>query len=103
MNRNSWLQITAGILGLLVARAAPAAETKPAKPNILFIAVDDLKPLLGCYGVPIIKTPNIDQLASRGLMQRYIDTGRSTPGAPQKNGVAFSLQGGHKKGKAGPE
>jgi arylsulfatase A-like enzyme len=33
------------------------------KPNILFIAVDDLKPVLGAYGNKLIKTPNIDRLA----------------------------------------
>lgn len=38
-----------------------------------------------------------------GLMQRYIDTGRSTPGAPQKNGVLVSLKGGRKRGRAEPE
>ena len=31
------------------------------KPNILFIAVDDLKPIMGCYGNKLIKTPNIDR------------------------------------------
>jgi len=40
------------------------AQDKPtSKPNILFIAVDDLKPLLGCYGNTMVKTPNIDRLA----------------------------------------
>ena len=38
------------------------------KPNILFIAVDDLKPILGCYGDSLIKTPNIDRLASLGTV-----------------------------------
>ena len=38
------------------------------KPNVLFIAVDDLKPLLGCYGVVDIKTPNIDRLAKMGTV-----------------------------------
>ncbi len=36
--------------------------------NILFIAVDDLKPMMGCYGAPIIQTPNIDALASSGTL-----------------------------------
>jgi len=36
------------------------------KPNILFIAVDDLRPELGCYDNPVL-TPNIDALAKKGL------------------------------------
>jgi iduronate 2-sulfatase len=38
------------------------------KMNVLFIAVDDLKPILGCYGDTIIKTPNMDRLAKRGTI-----------------------------------
>ncbi|MCH2209591.1 MAG: sulfatase-like hydrolase/transferase [Lentisphaerales bacterium] len=36
------------------------------KPNILFIAVDDLKPLLGTYGYSEVISPNIDKLAEQG-------------------------------------
>ena len=38
------------------------------KPNILYIAVDDLKPIIGAYGNKMIKTPNIDRLAKRGTV-----------------------------------
>jgi len=37
-------------------------------PNILFIAVDDLRPELGCYGNEVIHTPHIDRLAEGGTL-----------------------------------
>lgn len=45
----------------------PDTQLKP-KPNVLFIAVDDLRPELGAYGSPIAITPNIDRLAAMGLL-----------------------------------
>ena len=38
------------------------------KPNILFIAVDDLRPELGCYDHTWIQSPNIDKLAAGGVV-----------------------------------
>src|SRR6516162_9442765 len=50
---------------MLLAEWAGAAE--PArKPNVLLIVVDDLNNDLGCYGHPVVKSPNIDRLAARG-------------------------------------
>ncbi|MRT91965.1 sulfatase [Ancylomarina sp. 16SWW S1-10-2] len=43
-------------------------EALKKKPNILFLAVDDLRPELGCYGSEIAVTPNLDALAGDGLL-----------------------------------
>ena len=42
----------------------PAIQAKD-RPNVLFIAVDDLRPELGTYGAQHIQSPNIDRLAKR--------------------------------------
>jgi iduronate 2-sulfatase len=47
---------------------APAAVRSERRPNVLFIAIDDLRPELGCYGADHIKSPHIDRLASQGVL-----------------------------------
>lgn len=55
------------ISSLTLASPGFAAD-QPLPPNVLFIAIDDLKPLLGCYGEEDMHTPNIDRLAEQGLV-----------------------------------
>jgi iduronate 2-sulfatase len=52
---------------ILVASASASSEQARDRPNILLLLVDDLKPALGCYGDRHARTPNLDELASRGL------------------------------------
>jgi N-sulfoglucosamine sulfohydrolase len=42
-------------------------ENKPARPNILWITCEDMSLHLGSYGSKIVKTPNLDVLASEGI------------------------------------
>ena len=52
---------------LMASAAYGELKETNGKPNLLFIAVDDLRPQLGCYGESWMKTPNIDRLAASGL------------------------------------
>ncbi len=51
-------------LGLLLALAGAADAA--AQPNVLLIAIDDLRVDLGCYGGSLARSPNIDRLAAQG-------------------------------------
>ena len=53
------------ILATCLALSLPALAEKP---NVLFIAIDDLRPELGCYGAEQVKTPHIDKLAGESLL-----------------------------------
>ncbi len=48
--------------------AAKSSAAGEKKPNVLFIAVDDLRPQLGCYGHKQMLSPNIDRLGDEGVI-----------------------------------
>lgn len=54
-------------LALLLTIALPLIARAAERPNIVFFFTDDqTTSTLGCYGHPLVQTPNIDQLAERG-------------------------------------
>ncbi|MEO7513095.1 MAG: sulfatase [Gemmatimonadaceae bacterium] len=71
--RSSWIagvdrrarRVVAVFLAASCASAPPEASPPP---NVLFIAVDDLRPALGAYGDSIALSPNIDRLARDGAI-----------------------------------
>ena len=56
----------------LLTQATACPES--ARPNVLFIAIDDLRPALGCYGDLLAKSPNIDTFAksARQFNRAYV-------------------------------
>lgn len=64
---------------LLAGIAAHTASAKP--PNILFIAIDDLRPELGAYGVGHIHSPHMDRFAESALLFEKAYTSVPTCGA----------------------
>lgn len=59
----------AWLIGLcfLALPAWGVAQDKSPRPNVLFLICDDLNCDLSCYGHPLVKSPNIDRLAQRGV------------------------------------
>ena len=61
---SSRFALTLGLVVAALVRGVAAADTPP---NIVFFLADDQSTsTIGCYGNPIIRTPNIDALAKRG-------------------------------------
>jgi arylsulfatase A-like enzyme len=61
-------KILLAVLALTISIPLISQKKKKEKPNILFIVVDDLKPVLGIYGNKQVKTPAMDKLAKKAVM-----------------------------------
>ncbi len=85
-------------MGFLFIETCPAQQKEPsnlpAKPNIIYILADDLGyGDLGCYGQKKIETPNIDKLATEGMLftQHYAEP----VCAPSRYALMTGLNAGH--------
>jgi len=56
------------IATLIVLLATTGAASSAQQPNVLFIAVDDLRPQINCYGKSFMHTPYLDRLAQHGVL-----------------------------------
>lgn len=63
-NKLIWVFVAAFVVAFLQG----CKQGEPEKTNVLFIAVDDLRPALACYDDKLAITPNVDRLASEGAL-----------------------------------
>ncbi|MFW6286429.1 MAG: sulfatase-like hydrolase/transferase, partial [Candidatus Sumerlaeota bacterium] len=56
-------------------QSALAQTPEGERPNILWLVSEDNSPMLGCYGDNLARTPNIDKLASEGILFRNCHSG----------------------------
>jgi arylsulfatase A-like enzyme len=69
MNRREFLRVAAAGAAAMSMPLTLSARSAQERPNVLFMAIDDLNDWIGCLGGhPDVKTPNLDRLASRGVL-----------------------------------
>jgi iduronate 2-sulfatase len=79
------------ILALFLTLGLAGAATSADKPNVLLICIDDLKPVLGCYGDKTVRSPNIDRLAAKGMLFERAYCNQAVC-APSRNALLTGLR-----------
>jgi len=99
MNRRDFMKSCATLVGsTLVSRRAAARENR--RPNVVLIVSDDHGlETLGCYGNPVIKTPNLDGLAAEGV--RFTNAFCTTASCSASRSVILSGMYNHANGQYG--
>jgi len=95
-------------IAILMPHASAAAENAARRPNVLLVMADDLTfNAVGCYGNPDVHTPNIDRLASQGMLftRAFTGTAMCAPTRQQLYTGLFPVRNGaypnHSKVKPG--
>ena len=70
MQRRDFMKIATvgGLTATVDLSTVPINLLSHQRRNVLFIAVDDLKPLIGAFGGTQVHTPHIDRLSKRGII-----------------------------------
>lgn len=92
--RPVWLTVFTALLAVVPARAKAAD-----RPNVLVIVSDDHGLELGCYGHPVLKTPNLDRLAAEGT--RFRNAFCTTASCSASRSVLLSGLHNHANGQYG--
>lgn len=85
--------------GLALAGSSSVAGNPANRPNVVLIVADNLGRDLGCYGNPVIRTPNIDRLASQGV--RMTNAFCTTSSCSPSRSVILTGQYAHANGMYG--
>ncbi len=89
MSRLCALAILLGVLAVQCPAVADDAPTK-ARPNILWISLEDLSPDLGCYGDSYARTPVLDEFAKNGVRFTKVFT-HAPVCAPSRSGIITGM------------
>ena len=79
------------ILAALSVIKCTSPDESVEKPNILFIAVDDLRPEINCFGASHMKTPNLDRLGKKGVVFKRAYCQQAVC-APSRNSLLTGLR-----------
>ncbi|MFA5534287.1 MAG: sulfatase-like hydrolase/transferase, partial [Mariniphaga sp.] len=63
-----WIPILIICPVLLTGCSSPGEQDENLRPNIVFLLAEDISPAFGCYGDEYATTPNVDKLASGGMV-----------------------------------
>ncbi len=85
------IRLMASVLVYVLYTAFMPGSECAEKPNVLLICVDDLKPLIGAYGDNLAKTPNLDKLASQGVLFERAYCNQAVC-SPSRNALLTSLR-----------
>ena len=90
LTRRNLLRIVGAGGAALTVRNAAAAAGKTARPNIVWLSCEDISPHLGCYGDPHAITPNVDRLATEGVLYSHAYTSAGVC-APCRSGIITGM------------